>query len=306
MTYNYEALNGLSFQKLAQALIVAKHPDTVCLPVPQPDGGRDAFLYLDPTEKEEFVVFQAKFTHDPKAKTERDLIDEVIKSERDKVENLIVKGATHFYLVTNVSGTAHPNTGSIDKVNKTLKEEFGIPSYVWWRDDLDAQLNGAADIKWSFTEILRASDVLQILVERPGNNESLESVRAITAYISKQYGDDRDVKFKQVELKRRITDLFVDLPIGLKGGRDADSRRRRSDTWLRGGDYHDQLDIDEEIYDGEEHPFEHCGLAAAFLLRTPFKKGVSRLVLEGAPGQGKSTVTQFLCQVNRLKGSVSV
>ena len=33
----------------------------------------------------------------------------------------------------------------------------------------------------------------------------------------------------------------------------------------------------------------------------PFGKGVSRFVLEGAPGQGKSTVTQFLCQMNRLK-----
>ena len=33
----------------------------------------------------------------------------------------------------------------------------------------------------------------------------------------------------------------------------------------------------------------------------PLVKGVSRFVIEGAPGQGKSTVTQFLCQVNRLR-----
>ena len=33
----------------------------------------------------------------------------------------------------------------------------------------------------------------------------------------------------------------------------------------------------------------------------PLVRGVSRFVLEGAPGQGKSTVTQFLCQLNRLR-----
>ena len=33
----------------------------------------------------------------------------------------------------------------------------------------------------------------------------------------------------------------------------------------------------------------------------PFFPGVSKFVLEGAPGQGKSTVTQFLCQINRIR-----
>ena len=44
MDYHYEALNDQSFQKLAQALIVAQHPNTQCLPVGQPDGGRDAYF----------------------------------------------------------------------------------------------------------------------------------------------------------------------------------------------------------------------------------------------------------------------
>ena len=33
----------------------------------------------------------------------------------------------------------------------------------------------------------------------------------------------------------------------------------------------------------------------------PFTRGVSRFVVEGAPGQGKSTVTQFICQVHRIR-----
>ena len=308
MSYYYEALNDITFQKFAQSLIVSVHPETICLPVRQPDGGRDAFLYRGALERKKFVVFQVKYSKTPNEKKERDVIDSLIKSEEKKVKVLIQKGATHYYLVTNVPGTAHPETGSIDKVNKTLTERFKIPCFVWWRDDLDSRLDNASDVKWSYPEICRASDVLQFLLKRPKFTTDLEAARAITAYMSKQYGDDKDVKFKQVELKRRITDLFVDIPIDHKGAQRGGKRVQRSHTSEEVIDrYLEQLvedweyESDWEFETEEDNQFNHRGLAAGFLLHMPFGEGVTRLVLEGAPGQGKSTVTQFLCQVNRLK-----
>ena len=303
MSYYYEALNDITFQKFAQSLIVSVHPETICLPVRQPDGGRDAILYHGTTlERKEFVVFQVKYSKTPNEKKERDVIDSLIKSEEEKVKLLIQKGATHYYLVTNVSGTAHPETGSIDKLNEILTERFNIPCFVWWRDDLDSRLDNASDIKWSYPEICRASDVLQFLIKRPKYTSDLEAARAITAYMSTQYGDDKDVKFKQVDLKRRITDLFVDIPIGLKGTHRGGKRVQRTHTTEEVIDqYLEQLVGEWELETEEDHPFIHGGLAAGFLLHMPYGRGVTRLVLEGAPGQGKSTVTQFLCQVNRLK-----
>ena len=302
MTYYYEALNDISFQKFAQSLIVSIHPETICLPVRQPDGGRDALLYHSALELKNFVVFQVKFSTKPKETSERDAIDSLIKSEEEKVATLVQKGATHYYLVTNVQGTSHLGVGSIDRVNETLKERFNIPCFVWWRDDLDARLDNASDVKWSFPEICRATDVLQFLIKRPDHTSDLEAARAITAYMSKQHGDDRDVKFKQVELKKRLTDLFVDIPIGQKGSHPDGTQVQRTHT-SEGviAQYLQQLDEDLEFETEEDHPFNHGGLAAGFLLHMPFGNGVTRLVLEGAPGQGKSTVTQFLCQVNRLK-----
>ena len=302
MSYYYEALNDISFQKFAQSLIVSVHPDTICLPVRQPDGGRDALFYHAALERKNFVVFQIKFSTKPKDITEREAIDRLVKSEEKKVAALIKKGATHYYLVTNVQGTAHPGTGIIDRLNETLTKQFNIPCFVWWRDDLDARLDNASDIKWSYPEICRATDVLQFLIKRPEHNTDLEAARAITAYMGKQHGDDRDVKFKQVELKRRITDLFVDIPIGHKGSvREGRRVQRTHSSDLALNRYLEELDEDLEYVTEEDHPFHHHGLAAGFLLHMPFSKGVSRLVLEGAPGQGKSTVTQFLCQVNRMK-----
>ena len=302
MTYYYEALNDISFQKLAQSLIVSVHPETICLPVRQPDGGRDAIFYHAALERKNFIVFQIKFSTKPKDTSERNAIDRLIESEQEKVASLIQQGATHYYLVTNVQGTAHPGTGSIDRVNETLTKQFNIPCYVWWKDDLDARLDNASDVKWSYPEICRATDILQFLIKHSEFTTDIEAARAITAYMGKQHGDDRDVKFKQVELKRRITDLFVDIPIGHKGSLRENRRTKRTHSIDPVIDrYLEELDDEYEFETEEDHPFQHQGLGAGFLLRMPFGRGVSRMVLEGAPGQGKSTVTQFICQVNRLK-----
>ena len=304
MRYNYEALNDQSFQQFAQALILVDHPQTQCLPVGQPDGGRDAFLFHVEPDKNGFVVFQAKYSRNPHGKTERKVIEALIKSEKTKVDELVRRGATHYYLITNVPGTAHPDSGSVDRANEALTAALSIPSRVWWRDDLDRRLDKAPDVKWAYPQILSATDVLPFLLRQLDDPTELPSARTVKSYIATQYASDREIKFKQVDLKRTLTDLFVDLPLAEKTSRDERERSRRVPRLGLPGDlqaYVSQLDIYDEHDFEDHHPFRHAGLAAAFLLQLPLAGGVSRFVLEGAPGQGKSTVTQFLCQVNRLR-----
>lgn len=43
MDFAYEVLGDEKFQKLCQAVLVDIFPNVQCLPVGQPDGGRDAF-----------------------------------------------------------------------------------------------------------------------------------------------------------------------------------------------------------------------------------------------------------------------
>jgi hypothetical protein len=40
----YESLGPERFQQFCQALLVNIYPDVQCLPIGQPDGGRDAFV----------------------------------------------------------------------------------------------------------------------------------------------------------------------------------------------------------------------------------------------------------------------
>ena len=204
MDYHYETLDDQKFQKLAQALIVAQHPNTQCLPVGQPDGGRDAYFFHPEPNQDKFVVFQVKFSRDPQNKTERDAIEALIKSEQEKVEELIHRGATHYFFVTNIQGTAHLGVGSIDKAIAALTEAFGIPAQVWWRDDMDRRLDQSVDLKWSCPEILKATDLLPLLIRRPEDTQDLQSARSLKSYMAAQYTTDRDIKFKQVDLKRKL------------------------------------------------------------------------------------------------------
>ena len=301
MDYNYEALDDKRFQKLCQALIVAQFPDTQCLPVGEPDGGRDAILLHANRSNKESVVFQVKFSRIPDHTKAQNTIQRLIRKEKEKVKRLIAGGATEYYFITNVKGTAFPSKGSIDTVNDVLAESFDIPCRVWWRDDLDRRLEQHGDIKWSYPEILKASDLLPLVLGGIDNSTRKRFERKVKNYLASQYASESDVKFKQVYLRHRLTDLFVDLPLCHKSPlNDQHSYELDcSDADLES--YTNQLRFYESNRSGNRNPFGHSGLVAAFMLSMPLKIGCARIVLEGAPGQGKSTVAQFLCQVNRIR-----
>jgi hypothetical protein len=91
MTYNYETLGDDRFQQFAQSLLTLVFPNVQCLPVNQPDGGRDAYYEVlsDSTGQEtKRVIFQVKFSREPGSKDSRSVVEEAIRTERKKVENL--------------------------------------------------------------------------------------------------------------------------------------------------------------------------------------------------------------------------
>lgn len=303
MDYNYEALEDKRFQKLCQALIVAQFPAVQCLPVGEADGGRDAFLVRGHPGNKDIYVFQVKFSRNPDDSRARNAISNLVKSEQENVKRLIADGVSSYYFITNVKGTASSKRGSIDKVNEFLTQSFNIPCQVWWRDDLDRRLEQFGDIKWSYSEILKGSDVLSLLTAHADNSAQEKFERTMTNYLASQYQIESEVKFKQVDLRHKLTDLFVDLPLCHKAPLP-DQRLFESGISIGSTDiksYLNQLRIYEKNGFGNGGPFEHSGLVAAFLFTMPLSIKTSRIVLEGAPGQGKSTVTQFLCQVHRIR-----
>ncbi|CDP51570.1 hypothetical protein [Devosia sp. DBB001] len=286
-----EQLGDERFQKLCQALILAKHPDTACLPVNQPDGGRDAFR-RSRTGNQTLVVYQVKYSPTPSAKEEREFIEAVIALEREKVERLVRRGATSYYLMTNVAGTAHLDAGSIDRVNAAMTAAFSIPSFCLWRDDIQRAIDTTPGAKWAFPEIIRGVDLLEILVG--GENENaVRRTKVLKSFMADQYAADQRLKFKQVDLDKNIEDLFVDVPAFIQ----SDDKTAQLAVF---GDLGRSRWQTHEGSSEEERLAESPG-TLEILVNPQLARRLSMVVIEGAPGQGKSTVTQYLCQIHRKR-----
>jgi hypothetical protein len=298
MDYQLENLGPEGFQYLAQALVSKIYPNVQCFPVAQPDGGRDiaSFRHHYPSlADEEIIVFQVKFSRNPTAVDQHKWLEGILKEEAPKMKKLLPKGAREFVLVTNIPGTSHLDTGSIDRVNALLKKHMPCPASVWWRNDINRRLDNAWNIKWSYPQIMSGPDVMRDLIENGLGEHKERRINAIQSFLLDQYVAEEKVKFKQVHLQNKLLDLFIDVPI--EGG--------TPENWLyRPGSYSGARA--RPTYRVTTGPFEEdpsdteMGAATAILAGNMGMFSTS-MVLEGAPGQGKSTITQYVAQVYRMR-----
>ena len=226
-------------------------------------------------------MFQIKYTkHALREVQPHKSVVDGLRKELPGVASRIRGRATKYILITNVPGTASLGTGSIDVVHDLLKMHLTIPSMCWWRDDVERRLDSAWDIKFSFPEVLRNQDIFQILVERDRPESERRRMLALRASVREQFEFDADVRFKQVDLQAKLLDLFVDVPIDL----------RQNDHRIRGlrQEYQALYEIARQSQSGS-HQEPQLGAAIA-LLHPIAQEHLPCVVIEGAPGQGKSTI----------------
>ncbi|WP_300459898.1 hypothetical protein [Desulfobacula sp.] len=297
MDYLYENLGDEQFQEFCHCLLSNEFENMQAFPVGQPDGGRDSIAYVFDSSKREFIVFQVKYVRNPKQ--ERDIhkwLVATIEGEITKIKRLIERGAKSYYLITNVKGTAHLDVGAIDKLQKILDDNIDIPSFCWWRDDLSRKIETNPLIKWSFPQILSGQDILNSILFENITKAKERRQSVIQAYLADQYEMDNEVKFKQIELQNRLLDLFVDVPIQIKKYNHKNKKFRKILYRFR------NLDLFNEDHERLYAYQEENGIgAASFLLNQLVQKDIHKIVLEGGPGQGKSTIAQYICQIHRIR-----
>lgn len=312
MDYPLENLDPERFQQLCQSLLIKEFPQMQCFPVAQPDGGRDAVSFVRETGNDKFIVFQVKYVRKPHAEVDpHKWLMAVMEEETPKVKELIPRGASRYVLLTNIPGTAHLGGGSIDRINKLLTEQLGVPAQCWWRDDLNRRLDNAWDLKWMYTEILSGPDIVRLVIESGLSEHKERRATALKAFLRAQYDMDEEVRFKQVELQNKLLDLFVDVPIA---PRDHSDRRQHYIYYSIAAEVGPEQEAqDEEIdFDAYVGPFEANARwrhghfqrpigAATLILSRIMQVNMPHVVIEGAPGQGKSTIAQYICQVHRMR-----
>jgi hypothetical protein len=316
MDYPFENLNDESFQEFAQSLLLHEFPDTKCFPVGQPDGGRDAIRVFNnadrSTKRHVNWIYQVKFVRDPSIPDSNQWAEDIISKELDKIKELINRGCSKYILITNARGSSHLDVGAIDKLQNLLSSKISIPIEIIWRHDLCRRLDNAWNLKWTYPCLFQGSDFLRLVFEATSQTDWERRYNAIRAFLRDQFEEDSEVRFKQIDLRTALLDLYVDVPI-IPASNSSQSYRRFKIEKL--AYCYEQLLAQKsasgkaDIGDGEfrqdamqSHYREGQTLdAAEFLFSSLTQKLVPALVIEGAPGQGKSTIAQYICQVYRSR-----
>lgn len=309
--YIYERFTPDRFQAFCSALLVKEYPGYQVFPVGQADGGRDGTA--PGKSGQNSIIIQVKFKRQIKVNEDHfSWLKKAILAEKDSIEKLIARGAEEYKLVTNVPSTGKEDVGLLDKVNKFLEENFDIPFQVLWRDDLDARLTGNYDLKWFYSEILATPDVVRELFETGFGESNRRRAKAVSDYIRSQYETDAFVKFKQADLQASdLLNLFIDVPGDLPPQLKLSQSARHDvskmlfeilrDTEETSDDEHTLWAIQAWADHGHMGYFGVPALPAGSLLLHPTSaERFPRVLVEGAPGQGKSTLAQYLCQVHRM------
>ena len=202
------------------------------------------------------------------------------------------------------------------KLQTLLDEYIPLPAQAWWRDDIDRRLDDAWDLKFAYPALLSGTDFLRLMIEA-GPSEGRERRRNVMkAFLSGQFDSDREVKFKQADLENDLFELFTDVPLVPRNpaGRRQRAVERLAAAFLRSaksakGDVDSmtihrwlEVAVRGESSFGDYYPHEESWLgAASLLLDNDFQQAEPLIILEGAPGQGKSTIAQYICQIHRMR-----
>ena len=219
----------------------------------------------------------------------------------------------YFIFATNVVLTPVLERGSKDRAIAVLEEfknQSSMKDYaIWDYDQIRAFLDAYEDVRTVYTASITPGDVLARIISQLTPSPT-DMYKTFVMFLERELLSDECVKLEQaghnVDDRIPLASVFVDLPT------HDESAGLRAQILL------DDTDVDIGCPDTSGHPGEGFIkeiLAASSELLDPTSIGTSvisnnldpavprgsrgRFVLIGGPGQGKTTLTQFICQIFR-------
>lgn len=334
--YNLSGLNTRSFEQLVQAIAAKVFGLDVIIFGDGPDGGREAtFEGAVPYPSKEkhwdgYGVIQAKFLQRPQGSPHdgdwalEQLRDELTKfgwaprgPRGGKPKRKAKKGTAYkrrmpeyYVFVTNAVLTPVGGKGTKDKAYAILedfKADKGLKGFdVWDYDKLCAYLDGLEDIRHSYEGFITTGDVLARVMEwlRPQRPDFEQVIYKFlqSELISDQYANLEQAG-RATEEKVPIARVFVDLPAYDEQLNDPPDETGSPTSELSPGIVAELVEIAKSRLDPASVKASTASADVVWMASGPSATG--RLVLIGGPGQGKTTIGQFICQLFRasiLKG----
>ncbi|MFF6824257.1 NACHT domain-containing protein [Streptomyces longwoodensis] len=273
-------------------------------------------------EDEQFsdaLIYQVKFREStplgtPTADELYSWVTKNISRELPKIAALRIRGAKEYIFITNVAASGHPGGGLRDRMQEWASQHLPLPTRFWWRDDLDVRVTKNPHIAFRFMLFDGPSSVAAYFERTlPGafathGNEHISvsrkspAVSALLMYLGAQYDSESVLRFKQADLDSTpLLDFFVDVPASPRSVHRSGIEERLRQVFIQVAERAYYAKAEADI---ARRPFfyglDSDGIGAAeLLLHGGAFTEMKKVVLEGAPGQGKSTLTQFVGQVHR-------
>ena len=305
--FDFRHLSSRSFEQLVQSLALREFGPLISIFGDGPDGGREA-TFEGPTsygvESERwsgYGVIQAKFRQRSGNESDRNWALKELRAEIAAFESEDGKRRIPDYYVfaTNVVLSPVAETGGLDLIRNELANwgaRVGLRGYdVWHYDKLCVLLTNAEDVRKAFNAWILPGDVLAVLLKHL-ENESPNFPRLVNRFLQKDFLTDQYARLEQgghaPDERIPLANVFVDLPTAPERHVDPP----REEQMKRGG----IIGFVEHVLSVGAFPLVD-ELQTRAAPRPPAESAPpeGRYVLIGGPGQGKTTLGQFLCQVFR-------
>jgi hypothetical protein len=325
MQYYFNNLNATSFQRLINSILVARFGEDIRLtPLYGADGGRDGETapgnpYFDCEIRAETsfpkgqitpprqgrYLFQVKHhrTVDARLSEARRVV--IADFERELQRNVMGRvGAgrvNYFFLVTNVPSSKNA-LAKLDKKRTVLLQGIAnLHADVWWQEQIMAYLD-QMPVLWNGFPKMFAGNKVPLLAEVARTSPGTLP-RAVRIALGNQYEREVNVKFRQIDLEKSLFKLFVDLDVTSQYLAPEEQRELLLAEMYQGLPDEPIQKRDDSIFSGHRYmPFEREHLVSAIGVLLNEREALTRkIVLEGGPGQGKSTLTQMAAQIYRQR-----
>ncbi|MGN7703216.1 NACHT domain-containing protein [Cellulosimicrobium sp. 22601] len=217
-------------------------------------------------------------------------IESELKSWRDSTKRL--RKPDYILIATNVRLSPYPG-GGIDDINRQVEELAAafLPSLknfrVFHLDDIRTLLDKHGEIRRAYAAWVTPGDVISSLLDEKNDRER-ELRSALLSHAGLMLVDDNRLNLAQAgsasEAGNSMPEVFTDVPFAVDNARYTKISALESDS-----EEPDQGIVPHLVQTSDrktEASRRHSGANP-------------RVVLIGGPGQGKSTVTQYLAQVYR-------
>jgi hypothetical protein len=225
--FHYNQLDPVGFQRLVNAILTARFGEPIRLfPLRGTDGGRDAELPQGgvfelkgrrrlPRTTQKLTgpaVFQVKHHRTLDGPLQASRATVVSDFDAELRQNILPRSAETgikcFFLITNVPASKDA-FDRIDQKRKELLKGTDIYADVLWNEHLTAWLDQYPQIWTSFPDLFAGRVIPQIA--SIASDTSAGVLRSFRLALKTQLTRDEAVRFRQVDLEQKLTNLFVDL-----------------------------------------------------------------------------------------------